>query len=128
MTEPTIQELIDEVINCAYDFQLDICNYSDHIATKYAVDRERVSTSRSALLSRITQIQQESDEWHKTADKLNRYSHHHGDCSLRRNYRTCDCGLWVLQNELDALTQRYEKENIHESSILAKSDDLGKGE
>ncbi len=52
MTEPTIEQLIDDVIEDAKD------------------QHRPLSSSRSALLSRIEAVKQESDAWHKMADEF----------------------------------------------------------
>lgn len=51
MTEPTIEQLIDELLAANY------------VGSCY-------DTARAALLSRIAALQQESDEWQRVADEL----------------------------------------------------------
>lgn len=56
MSEPTIQELIDEFRNEVWS---EACNADGN-----------VEEARSALLSHINALQQETDEWHKMAEQF----------------------------------------------------------
>lgn len=68
MTEPTIQELIDEVIEDAKIYGINM-NAGGNIYSS-------LDTSRAALLSRITQMETERDEWHKMGDAMLKYAEH----------------------------------------------------
>ena len=67
MTETTIQELIDEIVNKTKYWA------ASEVAVKGRNEpkaKQELEESRDALISRITQIQREADEWHKMARRI----------------------------------------------------------
>ena len=64
MTE-TIEQLINELERCAGDYRWNPPQFRADMTTA-----EPLKLARSALLSCITQIQQEADEWKKRTEKL----------------------------------------------------------
>lgn len=85
MTEPTIEQLIANVVQHSGDITL-------AKGSKFAI-------ARSALLSRISEMQKEAEEWHKVAKKLAAW--------IDVDWCTEANNAYL---EYAALTQRYEKE------------------
>ena len=57
MTEPTIQELIDDLVTSSGLYQEAVPGEEEHERN------DDLQSARAALLSRITSLQQEADEW-----------------------------------------------------------------
>lgn len=65
MTQPMIEQLIEKIISYA-----GYCTILDGMDMEFEKTKKLLIESRSALLSRIAEIESERDDWHKMAEAL----------------------------------------------------------